>query len=530
MKKIAIVLALILTICTTAYAAPLYKYEDVTPISDSITLTKVREFYSDYNISYSYIKADLTNENTSLKLLKSDKGTDILDTVGNLAMTEENTVAAMNADFFSVHSGNKGFSLGIEIKDGALIQSPINPSTMATISYIDNKVDMSYLDFQIMAVAPNGQSHEIRHLNKHTTYYGHILMYTKDFNGGMSPAPGGNVVEVVVQDNKIVEFRRNMPPVQIPENGCVLVASEGVTMFLANNFNVGDEIKFDYYITPAIYNVETAFGGGAMLVSNGQAVTDYSHVVAGNHPRSAIGVDKSGSTLYLVTVDGRQDSSLGMRMSTLANLMISLGCYNAVNLDGGGSTNMVASTTWDSNLHTVNSPTENRKVINAVGLTYTSDATEPAGILLKNENDVTFIGQPVNISAVVHDKNLRPVSGGEIAWSSQYGTAANGVFTPSVGGNTVVNAACGNAVGSTEIYVVDTVTGIDVDSHIQLNPGETSSLNISAFDADGHYVSITNTAPFEISSSNPAVVSVSGKTLTAHADGTAIISVKKDGA
>ena len=306
MKRIISLLIFTVIIITslTSYSAPIYTSEEIIPISKSITLTKVKGLYADHNISYSYIKADLNDKNTSLKLLKSPDGTDRFETVTNLAKTEKDTVAALNADFFSVHSGSKGFSLGIEIKDGNLLQSPINPDTMATVSYTDSTLAMSYLDFHIMAVAPNGNYHEVRHLNKHTTYYGDILMYTSDFNGGNSPAPGGEVVEVVVSDGVITEFRRKMPSVKIPENGCVLVVSEGMNMFLANNFSVGDKIKFDYYITPDIQNVQTAMGGGAMLVTEGKIPSKFSHNIAGYNPRSAIGMSRDGKTLYLVAVDG----------------------------------------------------------------------------------------------------------------------------------------------------------------------------------------------------------------------------------
>jgi exopolysaccharide biosynthesis protein len=45
--------------------------------------------------------------------------------------------------------------------------------------------------------------------------------------------------------------------------------------------------------------------------------------------------------LYLITVDGRSESSSGMSLAELADLMRSLGVYQGLNLDGGGSTTMV---------------------------------------------------------------------------------------------------------------------------------------------------------------------------------------------
>lgn len=526
MKKVIVFVLTVLLACTELYAAPIYSYEETVPISKSISLTRVESFYADRNISYSYIKADLSDENTNVTLLKSKSGADVIETVGTLASTEPEAVAALNADFFSLFKGNEGFSLGIEVKDGELLQSPINPSTMATVAYMDKQVSMSYLDFHIMAVAPNWNYQEIRHLNKHTTYFGDVLMYTSEFNGGMSPAPGGEVVEVVVEDGKIKEFRRNMPPVQIPKDGCVLVVSEGVNMFFANNFNVGDEIKFDYYITPDVSKAQVAFGGGAMLVSEGKAVTGYSHIVSGQNPRSAIGVDKSGQTLFLVAVDGRQNMSKGMYMSELAELMVSLGCEYAVNLDGGGSTNMVASTVLDGSMHTVNSPTENRKVINGVGLTYDKRGTEVSGILLKPDTDTVFLGDSVKITAAAFDEFLRPISG-NIVFSSEDGSFEGNLFTPSRGGAVTVSAKSQGVTETCEIFVVDEISGIEITPYIALEKGGSKSLDISVFDSMGHYVKVNNTASFSIESSNPSVASVSGQTVTAKGSGSAVVSVKR---
>ena len=57
------------------------------------------------------------------------------------------------------------------------------------------------------------------------------------------------------------------------------------------------------------------------------------------HPRTALGLDKEGRILTLVTVDGRQKGfSEGLSGAELAALMKELGCTDALNLDGGGST------------------------------------------------------------------------------------------------------------------------------------------------------------------------------------------------
>jgi uncharacterized protein (TIGR03382 family) len=58
------------------------------------------------------------------------------------------------------------------------------------------------------------------------------------------------------------------------------------------------------------------------------------------NPRTAVGMSKDGKTLIVVVVDGRSSSSVGMTCGELGNLMKGLGAYNALNLDGGGSSAM----------------------------------------------------------------------------------------------------------------------------------------------------------------------------------------------
>ena len=56
------------------------------------------------------------------------------------------------------------------------------------------------------------------------------------------------------------------------------------------------------------------------------------------HPRTAAGVDRTGRRIWLVVVDGRrQGYSEGVTEVELGHLMKELGAWEAVNLDGGGS-------------------------------------------------------------------------------------------------------------------------------------------------------------------------------------------------
>ena len=79
------------------------------------------------------------------------------------------------------------------------------------------------------------------------------------------------------------------------------------------------------------------------------------------HPRTSAGLDRLGRFLWLAVADGRQPGySQGMTTHELAELMKSLGCWDAVNLDGGGSTVMLAP--GEAGLRIVNRPSDRDKL------------------------------------------------------------------------------------------------------------------------------------------------------------------------
>ena len=107
------------------------------------------------------------------------------------------------------------------------------------------------------------------------------------------------------------------------------------------------------------WNAYTAVGGAPVLIKNGKIVFDFTTTTFGKYmtnyellqtdifstsirpPRTVIG-NTADNKIILFVCDGRQTHSDGATMLELAQIMKSLGCVNAMNLDGGGSTAMVA--------------------------------------------------------------------------------------------------------------------------------------------------------------------------------------------
>jgi exopolysaccharide biosynthesis protein len=105
-----------------------------------------------------------------------------------------------------------------------------------------------------------------------------------------------------------------------------------LTIYFSKNgrasFTLGD-------ITP--YN---AISWNNMIVVNGVAVDGLDNAYAA--PRTAIGLDKTGTRLILFVADGRQPLySQGATLYEMAQLMIFYGAANAMNIDGGGSSTLV---------------------------------------------------------------------------------------------------------------------------------------------------------------------------------------------
>ena len=92
-------------------------------------------------------------------------------------------------------------------------------------------------------------------------------------------------------------------------------------------------------VFPAGQIAQQAISGFGPLLKQGQVIAPESSIL---HPRTAVGIDENARQLVFVVVDGRQPGvSEGMSEQELADFLKNLGCWNALNLDGGGSSVLV---------------------------------------------------------------------------------------------------------------------------------------------------------------------------------------------
>ena len=95
-----------------------------------------------------------------------------------------------------------------------------------------------------------------------------------------------------------------------------------------------------------MWNPVSALQAGPVLITDSEInVTSIEEVFFGTsivktHPRTAIGYT-SDNHLIIMVVDGRQATSRGVSLEELAQMMKQLNCYEALNLDGGGSSAII---------------------------------------------------------------------------------------------------------------------------------------------------------------------------------------------
>ena len=115
-------------------------------------------------------------------------------------------------------------------------------------------------------------------------------------------------------------------------------------------------------------DLQQVISGMPMLVAKGKAIKNETPP---RHPRTAVGVDEKGTKLVILVVDGRNPGvSEGMTLAELAEEFVKLGCWSAMNLDGGGSTSMVMRDPNADNWKILNRPSDGkeRPVANVLGV------------------------------------------------------------------------------------------------------------------------------------------------------------------
>lgn len=304
----------------------------IKDVSSGVKHIKLTKYYDRRPVRINVVEIDLKlADDFELKPVLSSTSNNLKSrkTITTIAKNSD-SIVAINGTYFKPQTG---VPLGTLMIDGKMYTGPVYDRVAMGI--FDKGFDMARVQFKSYLKA-SGSSVKVDNINQPRMLSTHVIAYSNDW-GTASPASPKYGFQIAIKDNKVVAA--SYSSLRIPEGGYVIVGPAKLLRSFAFKKNVELEIA----TSPDWDDVKHIISGGPYLVKNSEVFVDMTAqklgAVGGKNPRTAIGYT-SDYNMIMVAVDGREGSSVGMTLMQLAGFMKSLGCINAMNLDGGGSTVM----------------------------------------------------------------------------------------------------------------------------------------------------------------------------------------------
>lgn len=262
-------------------------------------------------------------------------------------------VAAVNASFFE----KDGTPVGA-VMDGGSLLTTFRGWNRATFGWTGSHRPLSRVDLSDATsevVFPDGTALPVNDIND---AHGpeELVLYTPEYDAATGAAAEATEYTVrgvnyplspkKVVSGTVTAAAAGTGRAPIPGDGFVLSASGTAAAAMVKHATIGDRLRVRIGFSDPIWNAaEALITGAGWIVRDGTPPTElwqrYPEGFRALHPRTLVGWNHE--YLYLVAVDGRQPGhSDGMTFPQMAEFMKdTLGCREAVNFDGGGSTTMV---------------------------------------------------------------------------------------------------------------------------------------------------------------------------------------------
>lgn len=384
-----------------------------------------------YNVSI--LKANLEVCDCEPAVLKAGKRINLLDKLQNIiqfydSLGKNYIYGAVNANFWRAYSN---YPIGPVIIDGEVVQFQ---SYKEWSSIFFNEFNIPFIEnFKLSAVIKfhKNKTIEINDFNKRIDSNS-VIIYNK-YGGPKIPYIDNTKIEEIIsqfKDNnevinndsteeefnielmreelakaqlmnsmeystKKIKFKYLTAPAINKNIHCIVEEiSLGEMDIPSNGFvlSIGNSQVDGKYLQPgdtAILRINTnlyknqifkdGISGTPRLVRNGIAKHEAQkegstkrRFIYRNLPRTAIGYDRKKKIIYLVTVKATnsQEKTIGASLQALASIMKYIGCYNAMNLDGGSSTIMVIN---GKNVLNNENPYSSRKISVGIGIRKIAD-------------------------------------------------------------------------------------------------------------------------------------------------------------
>lgn len=475
---------------------------------------------------------DLTSDNVKIAPVESSTEYGLKETALKL-LNDSGAVAGVNADFFGL-TGAYSASFGPVISDGELISvgTDKNLNSKEYAAYFMTDTGNSFIDylrFTADFVNDAGARLELASINKITE-----LVYPMYFNSSAAPSTAdidkriGGLVKIVVENDTITYISQPGETVICPDgNGYIIIVKGTYADYANQNFHVGDHVSTRIESSIDLNSIQTAVGGAGRILVNGEKANDGT-IITGRQPRTALGISQDGNKLILMVVDGR-GTSIGATHDEMVALMKEYGAYNAMHLDGGGSSTMVAETADEDELSVKNTVSEGtpRKIMTALGVFNTSQTGSLSQLKLEADTERAFVGESVKTKLIGYDsyynKVYIPTEQVTYSVTGGNGNAANGILTAYEPGIYTVTAEYGGFTASVNVTYSYAAAMTPSVSSISLDKGQSITLSFNGVDSEGYSAPLTNGISYVLSNEDLGTISPNG-TFTAVNNGTGYIT------
>ena len=300
-----------------------------------------------YVLNIFYTTTDLTHPNVEMRVAPANKnslagGAAVSKMAQNNTTDEVQYFAGVNADFF----GNSK-PIGSTVINNEIWYANNNGWTGWGID-ADKKPLLGNSSFSGAVTSSNGTTHNITSVNNarnennlviYTSKYG-STSGTNDYGYEVIITPVEGSLRFGTMEMTVAEAPHSKGSTTIPA-GSYILSGHGTAATFVASLTQGEKITINTQMKlgdNTIVPTQLA-GGQPMILSGGQVLsteTALDHLTALN-PRTAVGYDATGTKLVLLVVDGRSSASQGCVSKVLADIMREVGCSEAMNFDGGGS-------------------------------------------------------------------------------------------------------------------------------------------------------------------------------------------------
>ena len=307
-----------------------YGSSNVVEVEKGVKYVRMIRFYKNKPVRINIVEMSLgVNQGLAVEPAVASETLASRNKISNIA-GRDNAIVAINGGYFKPQTG---VPLGTLMINKKVYTGPIYDRVAMGI--FDNGFEMPRVQLKANVVTNTGGL-KIDNINQPRMLSTNTIVYTPDWGEYSPPSPKYGK-QLIISGGKLVKTSYGRS--QIPKDGFVIVGPQKSLDTIAN----ARKFKLDIKINPEWKDVNHIISGGPYLVKNGDIYVDMTAQklasIGGRNPRTAIGYTKDNS-LIMLTADGREGASIGLTLVELANLMKELGCVNAMNLDGGGSTVM----------------------------------------------------------------------------------------------------------------------------------------------------------------------------------------------